>query len=536
MRRIIKEISCCVIILGVLISCTDLEPKIKEFATGEEYLADAAERIKSDPTNALAFIEPVYSSLYNWNGERNLFALTESSTDEMVTPTRGTDWFDNGIWIAMHQHSWTADNLILLRGWGDLSSGVARCYEVLTNLEAISESDPNFRAQLVPYIAEARLLRAYYMWHFVDLFGVVPYLDDALSTQVYNRSDGVAFVISELEAIIPDLLGKEDNPEYGRAVRQTAEALLAKIYLNLFIYEDRAFTNADMDMVIAYCDDVINSGQYSLATDYFSIFDQHNETSPETLLTLQNSGDIGRGFDSQSHLFMTLHYYQVVNGGQPWNGMCATEDFFYAWDTDGNRNNGVQTNDSRFSDDRYVSETGIHLGFLVGQQYKPDGTALEDRLGNPLIYTAEIGDLRAASEVEGTRVVKWAPDTDAAIPQWMDNDVALLRYADVILMKAEALWRKGDNAGALSLINQLRTTRGAGNLTSIGADGSEILAERGFEFYWEGQRRTDLVRFGQFTSGTWWEKPVSEEYRNIYPIPLTALSANDKLTQNEGYN
>lgn len=520
----------------MLLSCTDLEPKIKEFTLGNEYLEESAEMLKNDLSQVDAFIEPIYSPLYQWNGERNIYALTESSTDEMVTPTRGTDWYDNGIWQAMHNHSWDAENVIVANGWSDISLGVARCYEVYTNLINMSADDDSFREDLSPALAEVRTMRAYYMWQYIDLFGVLPILDDDLNPDVLNRVDGTNFIISDLEDAIQDLEGKEDGVAYGKAVRQTAETLLAKIYLNRFIYEDRVATNEDMSAVITNCDAVINSGQYALASDYFAIFDNNNESSPETILTLQNSGDEARGFDSQSHTFMTLHYNQSVNNGQPWNGMCVPPGFFYAWDTDGNTSNGIQTADSRFQDDRYLNETGLHLGFLYGQQVDSDGNDLEDRIGNKLIFDPNISELAAASELEGARVVKWAPDQDASIPQWMDNDVALLRYADVILMKAEALWRNGDDAGALTLINQVRTQRGAAPISSIDSQGSEILAERGYEFYWEGHRRTDLIRFSQFTQGTWWEKKVSEDFRNVYPIPIVALSANEKLTQNPGYH
>jgi starch-binding outer membrane protein, SusD/RagB family len=534
MSRILKNITLVVLGLTGIASCTDLEPKIKEFTLGNELLEESARAIKADLSLVNEFVEPIYTPLYQWNGERNIYMLTESSTDEMVTPTRGTDWYDNGIWVAMHDHSWDAEHLIIKKGWDDLSGGVARCYEVYTNLNNLSATDDELRASLAPYLAEVRMMRAYYMWQYVDLFGVLPILDENLVPAVLSRKDGVAFIISELEDVIPEMLNKGEAP-YGKAVKQTAQTLLAKVYLNGFIYKSEAASKADMDQVIANCDAVINSGKYSLASDYFSMFEPDNENSPETILTLKNTGDIGRGFDSQAHTFMTLHYSQSIKNGQPWNGMCVPPTFFYAWDADGNKNNGVQTSDSRFQDDRYLSSTGLHLGFLFGQQIDRNGVNLKDRLGNLLIFNPDIAELLGAKEADGVRVVKWAPDETAAIPQWMNNDVALLRYADVILMKAEALWRNGDNAGAISLINQVKTKRGAKTISSIAADGAEILTERGYEFYWEGHRRTDLIRFGKFTKGTWWAKGVSDENKNVYPIPVTSLSANDKLSQNPGY-
>ncbi|HAP63715.1 MAG TPA: RagB/SusD family nutrient uptake outer membrane protein, partial [Cytophagales bacterium] len=114
------------------------------------------------------------------------------------------------------------------------------------------------------------------------------------------------------------------------------------------------------------------------------------------------------------------------------------------------------------------------------------------------------------------------------------TDYPLIRYADVILMKAEAAWRSGDNGTALSLINEVRAARELADITSISADGQEILDERGFEFYWEGIRRTDLIRFGKFNEA-WNEKPASDPSRNLFPIPQPAVDTNPNLAQNDGY-
>lgn len=527
------------LLIGTLTACTDLSPEIEEFVTGEEYLAEAKRQLKSDITLVGGFVEPAYTPLYQAIGERNIYALTEAPTDEMVTPTRGTDWGDNGIWIALHQHTWSPEHVVVRNGWNDLSAGVSRAYEVLGNLEAISEGDPEFQQQLVPYIAEVKALRAYYMWQFVDLFGQVLALDANGQPTVLSREEGVAFIIEDLEAIIPQMLGKEDKVGYGRVVKQTAQAILAKVYLNKFIYlKQPAPAKEDMDKVIALTNEIINSGEYALADDYFEMFDQDNETSPEALLVLQNTQETIRGFNSQTRILMTLHYNQKGGGEvplEPWNGMATTPDFFYSWDNDDSPANGVQTQDNRFFDDRYITMTGIPLGFLVGQQVGANGNDLTDRKGNPLVFTPEIGNILQATETEGVRVIKWAPDLDTPIQVWGDNDIALLRYADVILMKAEAAWRNGDNAAALAQINQLRTKRGANQINSISGNGKEILDERGYELYWEGHRRTDLIRFDQFTKGSWWAKEVSEDYRSIFPIPATALSANAKLKQNTGY-
>ena len=201
--------------------------------------------------------------------------------------------------------------------------------------------------------------------------------------------------------------------------------------------------------------------------------------------------------------------------------------------------NGVHTQDLRFQDERIRAATGANLGFLVGPQFHPDGSPIEDsqltmQTGNfvQLDYTPQISSLTQALQHEGVRVMKYAPDPESNAIFLGRNDYLLLRYADIWLMKAEALFRTGQ-AGALEQVNALREKRGMPPLANLTAE--LLLNERGFEFYWEGHRRQDLVRFGQFTAVTWAFKNVSEEYRNVFPIPQSVLSINENLVQNPGY-
>jgi len=183
--------------------------------------------------------------------------------------------------------------------------------------------------------------------------------------------------------------------------------------------------------------------------------------------------------------------------------------------------------------------TGIKAGILEGQQYKtyadsntPVGP-LTDRGGNPLIFTRQV-DLLYSNERMGLRVVKYLikPVTfnDAG------TDWVFFRYADALLMKAEAHFRKGETGPALTIVNQIRATdpnnRGATPLASITE--KDILNERGRELYWEGWRRQDLIRFGVFTQA-WEAKPASGVFRVMFPIPQRALDTNPNLVQTQGY-
>jgi hypothetical protein len=183
-----------------------------------------------------------------------------------------------------------------------------------------------------------------------------------------------------------------------------------------------------------------------------------------------------------------------------------------------------------------MDETGFNQGFLVGQQYGPDGEPLETRSGDPLIFVPEI-DLEDSPENYGVRVVKFAPKPDTERQFSSSNDVPLMRISDIYLARAEAFLRSGDEDAALTDINYIRSRRSADGeelplLESLTLD--DILKERGFELYWEGYRRQDLIRFGKFTDA-WQEKPVTDATKTLFALPTSAVDVNENLIQNPGY-
>jgi hypothetical protein len=183
-----------------------------------------------------------------------------------------------------------------------------------------------------------------------------------------------------------------------------------------------------------------------------------------------------------------------------------------------------------------MSETGFNQGFLVGQQYGVDGTPLTQRNGDPLIFVPEI-NLESSPENAGIRVIKFAPNPDTERQFSSPNDVPIIRISDIYLIRAEAKLRSGDESGALADVNLLRSKRSApgktlSTLSSITLE--DILNERGFELYWEGLRRQDLIRFGKFTEA-YQEKPVTNETKTLFPLPTSAVDVNENLVQNPGY-
>lgn len=481
----------------VFYSCTDLAV----IATDSEFIELEGGAITADPADLLA---TNYNDLGSVTDQANIYSLSAHSSDEMIPPTRGVDWGDNGVWRTLHAHTWDPAHSYVLGAWNQLNERVFRCNRTLAASPDASQE------------AQARFLRAWYMHQVMDLFGVAPFRNVTdgvdVNPQVFTRTEAFNFIMDDLTAALPNL--PVGGPAFDNTTATTAACnyLIAKMHLNRAVYTagDPAgpytFDGADMDAVIAAVDAITGDG-YSLEADFYDLFNAAGNT--ETIL----ASPTGSG---NNRVRMTLHYSQNPSG---WNGFTTLSDFYDKFD-DGDIRKGLDAtpDGSAFS--------GIGLGLLFGQQYNDDGTeTIDSRTSLPLFFTRDV-PLAGAGTDKGIRVMKYHPAT-------VDNSkYVLMRYADAYLMKAEALMRKGETAQAMMMVNDLRDLRGAPDLASL--DEAAMLDERGRELYWEGYRRTDLVRFSKFNDA-WQEKPASESYRVLFPIPALALASNPNLTQNPGY-
>ncbi|GET26557.1 hypothetical protein NT017_28860 [Prolixibacter sp. NT017] len=505
--------SAVLFLLGTM-ACTNLQENVLDEQLGTNLV--------NDPSNVQALINPPYASLRHTIEWFDYWALQEMSTDEVIVPTRGSDWYDNGAWQQLHLQTWTPDHIRVSNVWNALTQGVSRAN---TAIYYIGQFPQDETTKLD--INEARFLRAYYMYLINDLYGQVPFrqaddLDFSAVPEVLNRKQAVNYIVSELKAILPNLKTKSDVGS-ARVTQGAAEALLAKVYLNYEVYTGEA----KWDSCKYYCDQLINNPDYAVADDYWTMFQKDVTENPEFILRVPMDDNVDMGSGSVWVNF-TLHYSQTFgNITSTWNGPSTTSTFFDTWD---------KQNDARFYDDRIKSETGFNQGFLVGQQYGLDGTALKQRNGDPLVFVPEI-NLQSSPENAGIRVVKFAPNPDTQNQFSSPNDVPIMRISDIYLMRAEVELRMGDEASALADVNYLRSKRSAQGktlpqYTSLTLD--DILKERGYELYWEGLRRQDLIRFGKFTDA-WQEKPVTDASKEIYPIPQSEVDINPNLTQNPGY-
>jgi hypothetical protein len=490
-------------------SCTKLHETFKSEQEHNTSNISASELL----TNA-------YNSIAGTYTVGNFWHLCEHTTDELIGPTRGPDWDDNGQWRAIHAHTWNADHGIISGAFSDLLAAQFAASNVL-------QFNPTAQQA-----AEARFLRALTIYSVLDGWGQVPFRDNLTDYKIdpttLKGADAADFIISELNAAITDL--PDSGPAYV-ANKNAARFLLMKTYLNKGTFVDRAnptFDAADMNQVITLADQITATGQYSVASNtYFDNFAPDNDTkSAENIFTFYSqNGDRGSG--TEGTWFQIAHYNMDPGG---WNGFATLSDFYGKFDA----------GDERLG--KYYPYPGAlpnpghrrNVGFLVGQQYNlTTDAALQDRKGNPLVFTPDVHLRETGNDLEitGIRIDKYAYDY-ANYNSQNNNDWALFRYADVLLMKAEAMLRTGDASGALTVVNDLRDARGVSALGSLTLD--NLLDERGREFYWEGWRRNDLIRFGKYLD-PWQEKPTDDPKNLLFPIPNSQLAVNPNLTQNPGY-
>ncbi len=505
-------------IIGISTSCTKLDTKLKE--------PNSIAPVSAGGAPSPSSLSKVYEQLNQLVGQGNWFAMQEHTTDELMGPTRGTDWDDFGTWRKLHLHTWDGSHNQINDTWNGLNGAL---FQTTLLAETATGSDQ----------AEAKFLRAYFSYIVCDLFGAVQHRPATAAVNdlpsVYTRSEATDFIISELETIIPTL------PTYthatrNKATKEAAQFLLAKAYLNKAVFKQDpnkpagpyTFAPGDMAKVISLCNAISSNTNLSIATNYWDNFTWDNGVkSTENIFVRQNEQGINMVWAS----CMGNHYSMPPDG---WNGFTTLAEFYNSFDTSDVRRSA--------SIPGYTESVGRGAGFLIGQQRGPKDKKignpvgdLKDRSGNPLIFTPNVS-LFFSTESKGIRTNKY-PLNPAEMNGggWgSKNEMAFFRFADVRLMKAEAILRGGtDGESALGIVNSIRAKRNVPALGSL--DLTSLLAERGRELYLEAWRRNDLVRFGKFNDPVGERPNASDPSKVLFPIPNIALSSNPNLKQNVGY-
>jgi hypothetical protein len=511
-RRVRTAGLLAMLVVSPIVGCTDLTESPTSSITPDQYYRNESE-VVGGLASVYATMQRVVQNPYN---------LAEITTDEMVVPTRGTDWYDNGKWLDMHRQTYTPNSAAALdninSAWTDLFIGVARANVLLNAMESVE-----FASKPV-VTAEVRALRAYYYFMLQDLFGGLPIVQDVeVKPRPRNtRAEVFKFIEDELIAARPALPVKWSDANNGRLTQGGVDAILASLYLNAEVFSGSVTATgltkgtqrwAD---AIAMCDRIINSGNYSLATNWRDNFTATNDKTPEIIMAAKFLNSDGLGLD---FLMRALHYNQYTPS--PWNGFSTLAETYAAFNS----------NDIR----KQIFLAGPQVNLLTGQP-------ITDRAGNPLIFDPNIIDVTAAPENAGVRIAKWPTDPNK-VAQFNGNDYATFRLGEIYLIKAEAMNELGQTAAAVALVNSTTRARAFAGSTAnpIAATTQQqfrdaLLQERLFELTAEGKRRQDLIRMNKFTQGTWSFKPAgTPPYKILMPIPQPQMDNNPMLVQNPGY-
>ncbi len=507
-NRFAQALSLAVVLL-VGQACTDLEPTFSDSVSIES--SDGAFGGVSDPANSL---ESLYNGIEGLNNQADEYACMEVTAENIAVLTRGVDWSDNGVWRELHNHTWNPEQLYILNSWNSRNSQILAATQLL---------DPASSAP-ADIIAQAQVLRAINMSIILNFFGVVPFrgVNDGVDVdpQVLSSQEAFDFILSDLNAAISsgqlNTSGADGNLfEIGEAA---ARFIRAKVNLNSgqFLGTGTAPAGA-MDQVIADVNAIEALGfGLDASANYFDIWDL-DAGNTEVIMLLDT-------FTGQ-RMFNMIHPNQTG-----WNGFVTlTETFRLFGSNDPADDARLGLSGENFN--------GLSTGYIRGQQLAADGSNLMDRQGNLLIYEDELlQSLEVNNERNGIRIVKYPQRGDNGFPA-PSNNFVFMRFAEAILMRAEATLRGGAGSPNTALVdvNSLRTRAGAAVLGSVTLDDmSDIIRrELNSESNIAGQRAVQ-IRFGTFAD-TWELKSVQDDFRTRFPIPSTALATNPNLVQNPGY-
>jgi len=457
---------------------------------------------------------------------RMQFYLQVASTDEAIIR-----WSDAGV-PDFHNMSWTPANTFNNAYYNRLGQQIAFANSFIDNAQALA-SDP----EVGYYIAEARFIRAYAYYNVIDAFGKAPLVTSSkadLKPAQNTRAELFNFVESELKDLEGKLKAARAN-EYGRVDVVAAQALLARLYLNAKVYigQDKytdCITYAKKVIASSYSLNTTDANNNGTAYDELFLADNNSNGAQNEFIFLASFDGLntktygGTAFIIHGATGGNMNASSLgINDG--WSGLTAPKEFVNKFEVSARNSNNEPT---AWKDKRAMFYTD-------GQTY--ENTDLKDftKSGYAITKFKNITSTGAAGK-----------DPEKKFP---DTDLPLIRLAEVYLTYAEAVLRGGtggDRATALGYINQLRS-RAYGNASGNIADSDLtldfILDERARELYWEGLRRTDLIRYGKFTGGAYlWSFKggaasgvAVPDYRNLYPIPQDARTANENLTQNTGY-
>lgn len=504
-------------------------------------------------TSATTLYDNTVATLYNYIGGnqqsqglqgtyRGIYDYNSLTTDECIIPIRGGDWYDGGFWQDLYLHTWTSSDQSLHDMWDYLYKVISLCNQAIYDINA--HKSLLTEAQLTTYTAEVRAVRAMFYWYTMDLWGNIPLVTSASQTLAETtqskRSEVYSYIWDELQQVEPLLANEKSNLQgeyYGRVTRPVVDFILAKLALNYEVYADDDWTDgmrpsgSDASLIvndttmnawqacIYYCNKLTADG-YTLMADRAANFSVHNENSTENIFVIPMDKTL---YTQQfQYLFRSRHYaHGGAYGTASENGTCATLATVHEYGY------GTDSVDTRWSQDFYSDTV-----YVDGKTISLDGGGV--LVYYPLEVTSTNLTYSAYIRTAGARMKKYEVDRTAYNDgKNCDNDIVLFRYADAVLMRAEAHVRNGESGQA-----DLDAIRHRVGMPLRVATLTNILKERRMELMWEGWRRNDLVRYGLFNKAYDIRPQLDGEsngYTIVFPIPAKVLDLNSNLHQNPVY-
>ncbi|MDD4192339.1 MAG: RagB/SusD family nutrient uptake outer membrane protein [Mangrovibacterium sp.] len=527
-KNIIKSFA-QTIALTLALGCTDLDVPVVS-----ELTPDTFPKTEKD---FVAVASAVYSSMAS-NRFDYMWLAQSLTTDEMIITADGGRWYDGARWMQPHMHTHDKDNRVVQYAWQYGFTIISTCNKVLDILNAAQESDQKKIA-----IAEIRCVRAWGFYLMIDLYGDVPLavnFGEPAGARV-ARASVFAFIEDELLAAIPDLNETVDQSTYGRPTKWTACALLAKLYLNAQVYTGTAKWREVVDM----CDQVITeaaaNGTFALDADWLGMFDVDNGPQIKDFIWAVPFDRNQIKMQMYGRWWLERHLQAQFELPYTPSGAARTLPEYYAKFNDPNdvREKIWVKGPQFFSDGKPVMLETTNKGYDINYSGPDPNAVIQVQLDlTPEIIFRDVSKFETGNDLKGLmlgyRCNKFFCDK-YSLDRYQNNDHPILRYSDVLLMKAEALLRGAPATmghSALTLVNMIRTRAKASPLTTVNLD--ELLDERAREFTNEWSRRNDLIRFGKYED-TWGVKTDNNPQKRLFPIPQSEININPLLVQNPGY-
>ncbi len=604
MKKLIYILLFAVAVTGFT-SCSDL---LEE----ENYGNPTTEEMMANPENVVLLVGQAYADLKWVHDHWGYWGVASLTSDECLCPVRKPrdDWADGGYWRNLNTHNWNIFADAFKNIWNSTISGAVLCNRLLGTLEIYKDSmgEKSYKQ----FVGELEVLRSYYYYLLFDCFGRIPYLEDFETKTEPLMEPQIVWsrLVACLERNAPNMPAVTDGTRaanYGRVTQGFAYALLARLYLNAEsfgvtvdnIKNETELTGADREeMPVTYssldatfydanplvtkiesandlytnaircCDNIISKGSYQIESDFFTNFKIKNEESKENIFVIVENGDAE--FDSRSNgsmsnklrmITLTLTYPMQTTWDLvelPWNGFCARPTFIDRYYTPtekfaDNKNVDVRGPGNEGNGTNNVQQWGWFLGPVYAKDgktvmtYKDSGDEKTDAI---IVNEIKNNDLSAARNCDGARMLKYEVDK-AKTCAWAENDFVLMRYADVLWMKAEAQLRSGQAVTVNLDALKTRAFKHAEDpiaaydaaYPNVTTDLNALLDERGRELAWEMVRRRDLIRFGKFNDPKYVQYVTAvQQHRNWFPIPFSVLEKSlrdengDRIwTQNPGY-